>query len=240
MTKDRFYFLRAFRSNLKTGFSVDLTTNCPNNCVYCYTQQRRGTGIYEREIVDELYYGGEILHLTQEEVDRLNRSGGLRLFSGGDCPRVENYNEIPEWALQELTHIKGDADEKRLSLKAFTKNIIFANWAVRHNIRCQLSIDSFGTGFPLEQALSLRLQYPHLVRIRTLVENPTRIAYWGERIDVDILTLYHGRNLEKYNLQTMPWYRSKAFAQAAHDYPTKVCCQTGKCETCPVKCGYTT
>lgn len=241
MNVKSFGVTRALATNTKTRWSVDVTKNCrgPHGtpCVYCYTWDKRNRNMLRQvALVDKLYYGNEILFLDEQEIGILNRSGGLRLCGNAD---VHGTPKTHPWAYAIMRRVKEDADARGLKLKALTKSIPFAEWALKRNIRVNLSLDNFGTGVMPSDWQRLLNKYPELVRLRCMVENPSKIDDWGNRLKdyPFIMTLYHGCNYPELGLQTMPW-RMNVMKEAKKSFPLNLCCQTGKCETCPVKCGY--
>jgi len=107
------------RTNQKTIFSLDTSTNCPNRevtfpCLYCYVEQATtGKGIF-----DILQYTNEILQMPDDLVRFINTQlGGMLVFSFGDYkPRAEEV----------VRKVFEDAKKKGLILKIITKNLEFA------------------------------------------------------------------------------------------------------------------
>lgn len=209
-------------SNQKTFRSLDLTTICPklaagNPCSYCYVQTSRTVGFNAKKIEEVCEYSHDILRLSDSSIDTLNQCGGLRVFSFADY--------IP-WMDDSLLSIVEDAKQKKLQLKAITKSIDFINkWWKSFNI-INASIDNLGEGIPIETAKALKVEYPN-VRIRAVI---TSYEDLKELNWVDVITLNHGLNgYYRFNKVEMQKISEK--------YPGKVCCTTGRCITCSIKCG---
>lgn len=207
--------------NGKTIRSIDLSTDCPkrqagNPCKYCYVEASRSSGYRAKLVYTRAEYKGEILRMTRKMINRLNACGGLRLFSFGD---------YISWMDPDIERICNDAEKKGLLLKAITKQTEFVHkWHDRMNV-IHVSVDNVGCGVPWDEAQNLRKMYPN-VRIRAAVMR------W-EDLDalrfVDIITLNHAMN--GYHLFSAA--EKKAISET---YPMKVCCLSGSCETCEIKC----
>jgi hypothetical protein len=208
--------------NLKTVKSLDLSTNCPKRqaghpCSYCYVETSRQQGFRAKTVCDQLPYDGEILRLKQETVDMLNACGGLRIFSFGD---------YMSWMDEGLQSAIKDAKSRGLRLKAITKQVDFVHKYHSDIDIINVSVDALGEGVDVEVAKALKREYNN-VRIRAAIMDPKDL----EQLDwVDILTFNHAHN--GYYL-----FSKKEIAEYAKQYPGKVCCETGRCLTCTVKCG---
>jgi hypothetical protein len=208
--------------NLKTIKSLELSTNCPKRqaghpCSYCYVETSRQAGFRAKIVHDRIPYNEEILRLKQDVVDSLNACGGLRIFSFGD---------YMSWMDEDLERVIRDARARKLKLKAITKQVDFVHKYHNDIDIINVSVDAMGEGVGIEVAKSLRQQYSN-VRIRAAIMDPDDL----EKLDwVDILTFNHARN--GYHL-----FSRKEIADYAQRYPGKVCCETGRCATCTVRCG---
>jgi hypothetical protein len=176
-------------------------------------------GFNAKVIHDRLPYNREILRLRQETIDRLNSCGGLRIFSFGDY--------MP-WMDDDLRVIIDDAKTRKLKLKAITKVVDFIHKYHDDIDIIHVSVDALGEGVNLEVARELKNQYSN-VRIRAAImsQEDLKNLEW-----VDILTFNHARN--GYHI-----FSKQEIAEYAEVFPGKVCCVTGKCETCETKCGST-
>lgn len=212
----------ALMDNIKTYKSLDLSTDCPkrragNPCSYCYTEAARRMGFNAKIVHDRLSYNGEILRLKQATIDKLNACGGLRIFSFGDY--------MP-WMDDDLRAIIEDAKTRNLKLKAITKVVDFVHKYHNDIDLIHVSVDALGEGIDIEVAKQLKEMYSN-VRIRAAIMSQEDLnnLQW-----VDILTFNHARN--GYYI-----FSKKEIGEYAEVFPGKVCCVTGRCETCNVKCG---
>ena len=208
--------------NSKTYRSLDLSTNCPkrkagNPCSYCYVETARKHGIRAKRIFDRIEYKDDILKLRQATIDKLNQCGGLRLFSFGD---------YEPWMDNDLFKIIEHARYRKLKLKAITK---VPSFILKYHDKIDIiniSIDSLNEGAPIETAIKLKRKYNN-VKIRAAIMNYEDL----EKLSwVDIITLNHAYNGYHF-------FSKKELREIAEKYPNKVCCTTGNCFTCPIKCG---
>jgi len=217
----------AIHSNSKTGQSIDLTTDCPKRrngkaCKYCYVEQSRTIGYNAKIITEHCPYQGEIKRFSAAKVAFLNRCGGIRMFSFGDY--------MPEFKA-EIVQILADCLAVGLEVKAITKVPEFVTEFHDHPAirRINVSIDNVGDGVDWKIAKSLRKSFSK-VRIRCAVMVPEDVQAMEF---VDVFTFNHASGLAKLG------YRKFSKSQVI-DYAGKldgrVCCTTGKCETCPLKC----
>lgn len=250
-------------TNSKTMKSIDLTTNCPKRrafeklksdlmllgvivdtaeqckellntttdvevkkllinavypCSYCYVENARKAGFNAKKVYDQCLYTGEILRFNQNTIDKLNDVGGMRTFSFGD---------YEEWMDAQIMRIVTDAKARGLKLKAITKVPAFVEKFHDYFNIIHVSVDNIGDGVAHDIALQLKTKYPNVL-IRSVVLKDADLEVL-EPIS-DIITFHHGR--DAYHN-----YRHDEVMKFTEMYPGKVCCQTGKCATCPVKCG---
>lgn len=104
-------------TNTKTIASGDFTTFCPqmyfnDGCWYCYRRSALTTGINNKLTAETVWYTGEILQLRQEDIDKLNEVGGLRIQSFGDWQ--SQYSTM-------LADLLIDAEKVGLQIKVITK-----------------------------------------------------------------------------------------------------------------------
>lgn len=215
--------LNPLGKNQKTLRSLDLSTICPKRragkpCAYCYVEAYRRIGVNAKKLHDRIPYRRNILKLAKWTIDKLNRSGGLRLFSFGDY--------MP-WMDKELFMVIEDARKVGLMLKAITKQEEFVHKFWRYMSVINVSIDSIGCGVDHDRARMLRDMYPNVkVRAVILSHEDLENLSWA-----DILTLNHGPNgFYHFKKSEMPGIIVK--------YGHKLCCLTGKCETCQLRCGW--
>lgn len=208
--------------NRKTLRSIDLSTICPNllagkPCVYCYVEAARRAGRQGKLMHDRVSYRGEIKRLREPTVARLNGCGGARLFAFGD---------YFTWMDDDLAAICDDADARRLALKAITKQPEFVHrWHDRMRV-INVSVDNVGCGVEWNVARELRERYPNvLVRAAIMRMEDLDALSW-----VDIVTLNHACNGFKL-------FSAAEKEYVASNWPMKVCCLTGSCENCLIKCG---
>ena len=117
LSKDRWGSLGFLASNGKTGASGDFTTLCPQmfynkGCHYCYRLAALKSGVNNKLVGANVWYGGEILRIKDADIDRLNKNGGLRIQSFGDW--------MPQFSSQ-LADMLYDADMRGLQIKIITK-----------------------------------------------------------------------------------------------------------------------
>lgn len=209
-------------ANSKTIKSVDFDTSCPkreagNPCKYCYVETARRQNFNAKHVYST-DYAGEIEKLTSGMIEKLNSCGGIRLFSFGDYQSKDDAN---------LRAFFDACHERGLKVKAITKVPAFVH---KYHADCaviNVSVDAIGDGVDHEEAEGLRAAYPN-VRIRAVVTEDADLE--NLPANTDILTFNHGNN-GFHN------YRHAEVAEKALQFPGKVCCQTGKCLTCSVKCG---
>lgn len=216
--------MRAVNHNSKTGYSVDFTTVCPRQleghpCEYCYVASARACGSFmAKQRVAYLPYQGELQNMKQSTIDKLNKSGGLRIFSFSDY--------IP-WMDQDIEKLLIDASKRKLQLKAITKNKMFVEKYRASGILINFSVDLvYNDLYEIRGLESIRSDS---VRLRCMVRNTQDVEQVYPYVDV--LTPYHG---PKINDQYRP---AETLAACQRLAPGKTCCQTGKCYTCQVKCG---
>lgn len=117
LSKDKWGSLGFLATNGKTGASGDFTTLCPQmfynkGCHYCYRLSALTTGVNNKLVGANVWYGGEILRIKDADIDMLNRNGGLRIQSFGDW--------MPQFSSQ-LADMLYDADMRGLQIKIITK-----------------------------------------------------------------------------------------------------------------------
>lgn len=224
--------------NLKTLISADFSTICPRleegrPCSYCYVQTPRDNGGFRAKTsVDYEPYDGFVLRLKQSTILRLNAGGGMRLFSFADYKPAHN---------DDIQALLDDAKEVGLWVKVITKQRIFLPRFHDHEAVkvVQVSVDSMplrirkdgtqcqGSDISIVDAFALRDQYEKVL-IRAAVMDRADLEFFAPQ--VDILTLNHSPNgFHKFNHHELNAIRKQ--------YPRQTCCATGKCETCPIRCG---
>ena len=158
-----------------------------------------------------------MLRIRKLTIDKLNSCGGLRQYS---------FADYEEWHDPEIEKMTKDAQKIGLKLKAITKQPKFIEkWHDRYNV-IHVSVDSCGTGVPLDEAIELRKRYKN-VRIRLAVMSHEDVEKYGEIVD-NIVFNHAINDFHKFTKAEIAKYAEK--------YPSKVCCQTGHCYTCKVKC----
>lgn len=220
----------AISPNLKTIQSVDFTTDCPKRragkpCPYCYVEVARNMKFNAKKVIEHTPYAHELLKYDKEKIKLLNGMGGIRLFSFGDY-MPEHDTDIKEFL--------DDAQKIGLKVKAITKVAAFVEKYANHpamNV-INVSIDTVGEGMDHATALALKKKFGN-VMIRTVILKPEDLKHEIMQ-DVDVYTFNHGRGLKKYGYKK---YSKAEVAQLAKEMPGKVCCATGRCVSCDVKCG---
>lgn len=214
--------MNALMQNSKTIKSIDLSTICPkleanNPCSYCYVQASRDSGFRGKSVIDRLSYDGEILRLRDDSISKLNAVGGLRMFA---------FADYKEWMNNDIERIIRDSQEKGLQLKAITKQTDFVSRFHAYMNIINVSIDNVGHGVSHDTAKELRDTYDN-VKIRCAIMHDDDIEALSFS---NIFTFNHARNGFKI-------YSKKEVAQWREKLNNRVCCITGKCETCNLKCG---
>lgn len=219
--------------NSKTYKSVDFTTNCPkrqagNPCEYCYVEAKRNMGFNAKKVIDSLKYNSEVLRMTDEEIELLNDLGGIRLFSFGDH-MVEQNEDIKAFLI--------DCRKRGLMVKVITKQTLFLDtfysefedvFSIIH-----LSVDNIGNGVDHDIAKQYRAMMKKVI-IRSVILKHEDIKPMEELSD--IMTFNHENIKAKVpNSVNFKLYR-KEFAELKLEFAGKMCCQTGSCATCPIKC----
>lgn len=218
----------SLHANAKTGLSIDLTTDCPKRragkaCSYCYVEASRKIGYNPKKVIDSCPYNGEIRGFSQNKVDFLNACGGIRMFSFGDY-MVEHR--------ETLGRVLDDCLAIGLSVKAITKVPEFVEHFHAHPaIRViNVSVDNTGDGVDWNTAKMLRKKYSK-VRIRSAIMRPEDVKVLGFS---DVFTFNHALGLKSLG------YRKFSKLENANYFEQldgKVCCSTGKCFSCSLKCG---
>lgn len=220
-------------SNQKTGLSYDISTVCPlaragKACAYCYVNsQRQNNGHYQKG--ESLYdpYDGWVLRLRQETVDRLNESGGIRMFSFGDY--ILKYR-------RDVMRFTEDCDLRDLKAKAITKQMSFVKHFHDNPVisTIHISIDNLKGRIgrsPIAHPVAKRTRELYdKVRVRAVILSDDDLKYFGSQSWVDILTFNHSLNGFKL-------FSREEIRQAAKDYPGRVCCAEHTCAECEIKCG---
>ena len=117
LSKDNWGAMGFLATNGKTGASGDFTTLCPQmyfnkGCFYCYRRASLTSGVNNKLTGENVWYTGEILQLNNEDIDNLNKNGGLRIQSFGDW--MSKYST-------QLADLLIDAETVGLQIKIITK-----------------------------------------------------------------------------------------------------------------------
>jgi hypothetical protein len=216
------------QANGKTGLSIDVTTDCPkrragNACKYCYVEQSRKMGYNPKSIIESCPYHGEILKFSRDKVEFLNECGGIRLFSFGDY--MPEHRDI-------LRTILDDCQSIGLNVKAITKQVDFVQEFVNHPALrvIHLSIDNVGDGVEWNTAKSLRKMHSKvLIRCAVMRTDDVQAMEFS-----DIFTFNHAVGLKALGYRKFSKVEVSKYAETLGN---RVCCTTGACFSCPVKCG---
>jgi len=222
-------------ANSKTLCSVDFTTDCPLRrigaaCPYCYVEAARDANFNAKVLETDRPYNREVLRFTKAKIVKLNSLGGIRLHSFGDYIR-EEHRESMQLFLD-------DCFQVGLKVKAITKQETFlADFGDHPALSIvHLTVDNIGASpVAWDRALQLRQWYPNL-RIRAVCLSDADVAAMAPW--VDIVTLNH-RNLGHKvpgSVNFSARHNKAKKAAIVAQYPEKVCCQTGKCSSCPIHC----
>ena len=117
LRKDTWGTLGFIATNTKTGASGDFTTYCPQmyyngGCFYCYRRAALESGVNNKLVGENVWYTGELLQISKEDINDLNRMGGLRIQSFGDW--MDRFSP-------QLAQLLSDADRVGLQVKIITK-----------------------------------------------------------------------------------------------------------------------
>ena len=222
-------------NNQKTIKSVDFTTDCPKRregkaCQYCYVEKARDINFNAKKVIPSIDYNYEVLRMSKSTVDKLNATGGIRMFSFGDYIPSEQYDKVYAFL--------SDCRHKKLKVKVITKVPQFVDdfyndfedvFSVIH-----LSIDNIGDGVPHDIARMYRMTYKKVI-IRAVILN-------GDDVEVlnpisDILTFNHADvKIEGKNCINYKRIKTEYMDIIKDTFRDKMCCISGSCETCPIKC----
>jgi len=267
----------AIHSNDKTGLSVDFSTTCPKRgcadgaCPYCYVEAGRAMKkVFNQPMANkgltENDYAGEITGWGDDMVQKLNKDGGLRMFSFGDFrPGIDEKN---------VMGVLKDAKKKGLYIKAITKQPEFVKLYRDHpNMRINISVDNvprrISKNAPTIAAAKKLQGGRENVKIRAVALNKMEAEDYAKHADIDVVTAYHGMTnfdpkgvrhnklmkiIESQNPQlvekvgykklqayTDTWENLKKpkWSKEMHKkYPGKFCCESGKCRGDKTKCGF--
>jgi len=218
----------AIAKNTKTGYSIDVTTDCPKRregkaCKYCYVEQSRKTGYNAKTVSDACPYNGEIKRFKAPKVEFLNECGGIRLFSFGDY--------MPEHR-DTIRTILDDCHAMGLNVKAITKQVDFIKEFGNHPALrvIHLSIDAVGDGVEWNIAKELRNLHAKVL-IRCAIMRPEDVQAMEF---ADIFTFNHATGLKALGFKKFSKVEVLNYAEKLGN---RVCCTTGACFSCPVKCG---
>lgn len=203
--------------NPKTLYSFD-PSPCPrktqgNPCPYCYTLS---SAFKMPAVILPYEITREIQRISQRVIDRLNSTGGIRIFSRGDYDGTPETDRNIEIFLQ-------DCRERGLRTKAITKNISFID---RHHdnpglTTVNLSIDRFET-VPWQTAQEYRKKYNKVI-LRMVILNDSDMAI-AASIGNCLLTFGHGNAC--YTSQGFHAYTKEEKIRLAGELPC--CCTTGR------------
>ncbi len=228
--------------NPKTLYSFD-PSPCPrktagNPCPYCYTI----TSSFKMPTIILPYETTrEIQRLSWRMIEKLNSTGGIRIFSRGD------YDGKPETDRQIETFLQ-DCQERGLQAKAITKNLSFVD---RHHdnpglTMINLSLDRFET-VPFSTAREYRKKYNKVI-LRFVILNDSDLEI-ARRIGNCLLTFGHGNS--SYTRKGFHTYTKEEKIRLTQPEES-TCCVTGTekkrnffnqmitcmtCENCRFKCG---
>jgi len=225
-------FHGGLHKNGKTRFSVDFTTICPrkragNPCKYCYVESNRRARWHWKPEVDHIPYDGWVKGVTDAFVAKRNAVGGIRMFSFGDyMPEIDG----------DIRAFLDDAAARGLKVKAITKRPEFVKLYESHPAMSvvHVGVDSLGlrnggSNVTHRQARVLRDRHPKCL-VRAVCLSVADLEKWGATPWADVLTLSHGAN-------GFHPFRRREHVEAGERYPGRICCVTGKCDTCAVRCG---
>jgi len=199
------FWIRIYDQAVKDGVDVP--------CSYCYVEQTRKVAVHEfnkgksisdviavkaKPVYETTPYRDAILKWSQEKIDDLNKSGGLRLFAFSDYVR--------DWHKDNVALLLKHAKQRGLSIKAITKNPEFVEDFAGRGITINVSIDDGvlgqNGGMPWDTAVRLKKKYPN-VKVRTVALNLKEYQYYatldykGMLNFIDVITPYHHSDYTK-------------------------------------------
>ena len=215
--------------NSKTVRSFDLTTVCARtragkSCPYCYVAAARARGFRDKKEKDYEPYNGWVMALWPETVERLNAVGGIRMFA---------FSDYEPAFRADVRRFLGDCCLRGLGAKAVTKARVFVSHFHDHpalNV-VHVSVDNLGgAGSTVTHAAARRLRERYRkVRVRCVCLNPADLEYFGAQDWVDVITLNHGCN-------GFHRFTRDERERAAERYGDRLCCTTGGCAGCEIRC----
>lgn len=202
-------------TNTKTIASGDFTTFCPqmyfnDGCWYCYRRSALTTGINNKLTAETVWYAGEILQLRQEDIDRLNEVGGLRIQSFGDWQ--SQYSTM-------LADLLIDAEKVGLQIKVITKEpsmidtvallkeqglgkSLYFNLSADYTIERRGQVDNTNTS----DALPMNPERPFLKKENAAGEEET---WWKRALTVEEANEYR---------KMYPWVNTRIVATNADEF----------------------
>jgi len=205
----------------------------------CYVEvarrikERKPKFYLAKKVYDYRAYNHELIKRkvfkNPETIKMINDSGGLRLFSFGDyMPEHDN----------DIKGLLDDAAKIGLDVKAITKvpEFVYKFHDYPALKEINISIDFIGHGIEHKTALELQKKYKK-VSIRAVVLNDKELE--DDFMEyVDIITFNHEKLGDVDIGKSIKNYSKKEIQKFFKDNPKYgVCCITGRCATCPIKCG---
>jgi site-specific DNA-cytosine methylase len=204
-------------SNSKTFGSGDFTTICPQmyynkGCWYCYRRAGLESGVNVKLAAQRIWYTGEILRISDADIEALNRNGGLRLQSFGDWMGQRDHAQFADVLL--------DAEARGLQVKIITKEVAMIEYVahlkeqgVANNVFMNLSTDEM-----VEAAgeIGESEQWDSLNPDRPFARTPEGLPVWKRALSVDEAAAIN----EKYdwvNIRTVVGARG-SLEQMVDDY----------------------
>ena len=246
LSKDTYGTMGFLAENTKTGASGDFTTICPQmfynkGCMYCYRVAALRSGVNNKLTGFSVWYTGEILQLTQDDINALNKKGGLRIQSFGDWQGQYAY---------QLADLLADAEERGLQVKIISKEpsmirtvALLREQGLGRNLYMNLSSDYImeraGTNtkawmalnparpmarteegtfwkraMAVEEAAEYRKKYP-FVNVRIVATNVAEFIRGLQDPNVQVVTGYHGdiRYMERVDSDTGEYFPGQEEAQ---------------------------
>lgn len=211
LSKDSWGAMGFLATNGKTGASGDFTTFCPQmyfnkGCFYCYRRAALTTGVNNKLAGETVWYTGEILQLTQDDIDNLNENGGLRIQSFGDW--MEQYSA-------QLADLLQDAETVGLQIKIITKEpsmidtvAILKEQGLGKNLYFNLSADyTIEEQGAINNQSSTEAQPRNIARPYMHMDNGK--TYWKRALTVEEANEYR----KKY-----PWVNTRIVATTVDEF----------------------
>ena len=220
---------RDFIALIEQGMDVNDIPDDKKPCSYCFIEYHRDKqSFFAKRLCEKNVYKNDILRMNQKTIDKLNSMGGLRFFVNADY--LIDHKDMIKVALDDCLKVG-------LKAKAITKQIDFIFDFHDHKaITCiNYSIDTLAcNSMGLKEIAKIKKEYKK-IKIRLVVLKDSDFTFYAKS-KIDVFCLYHGQSSKEKNFKNYTLKDRKEYG-LKYDISNKVCCLTGKCITCKVRCG---